>query len=160
MSRKVKCPTCDEWFIREETEHVFDGKKKRYFHKDCYIGISTAEEDRDSLYKAMCEIFKYEFVVPRIRRQINDMMEEYGYTYKGIELTLDYVYRIEKMDKEKANGGIGIVPWFYDKASELYLKKMGIWEVKELNYETVIIKVDTSQKKKKTNGKAIDIGGL
>jgi len=88
------------------------------------------------------------------------MIEQYNYTYKGIELTLDYVYRIEKMDKEKANGGVGIVPWFYDKASELYLKKMGIWEVKELNYKTVIIKVDTSQKKKKTNGKAIDIGGL
>ncbi|KFZ25962.1 MAG: hypothetical protein KQ78_01918 [Candidatus Izimaplasma bacterium HR2] len=82
--------------------------------------------DRDSLYLFMCELFGYEYVVPRVRKQINEIMEEYKYTYKGIELTLDYIYRIEKMDKQKANGGIGIVPYFYERAKEFYKKKMDI----------------------------------
>lgn len=74
----------------------------------------------------MCDIFGYEYVVQRIRKQINDMIEEYNYTFRGIELTLDYMYRIAKMDKEKANGGVGLVPWFYKIAGEFYRKKMDI----------------------------------
>lgn len=158
--RPVKCPTCGEFFRRSETVHIYDEKKKRYYHAECYDkGEAKIASDRENLYAFMCELFGYEYVVPRVRKQINEIMEEYKYTFKGIQLTLDYVYRIEKMDKEKANGGIGIVPYFYDDAGDFYKKKMDIWESKELNFEVVEIKVSTKKRVEK-NKKLINIGGL
>jgi len=160
LSRKVKCPGCNEWFIREETEYIFDEKKKRYFHKECYESVSNISSDRESLYTYMCKLFGYEYVMPYIKKQINEMIEEYNFTFKGIELTLDYMYRIEKMNKEKANGGVALVPRFYNKAKDLYIRKMEIQESKSLNYETVELTVIIGKERKRTKGKLINIGEL
>ena len=60
-------------------------------------------------------------------------MTENNYTYSGILKTLKYWFEIKKGDLEKANGGIGIVPYVYDDA---FLYWRGIWEAREKNKGT------------------------
>ena len=41
-------------------------------------------------------------------------------TYKGMALTLKYVFDIKKSDKSRANDGIGIIPYRYEEAKAYY----------------------------------------
>ena len=50
------------------------------------------------------------------------MRTTYGYTYSGMLGTLMYWYEVRGGVLEKANGGVGIVPYKYDEAKEYYLK--------------------------------------
>ena len=45
-----------------------------------------------------------------------------GYTYRGMYLSLKYFYEIKKGNIEKANGGIGIIPYIYSEAKAYYTK--------------------------------------
>jgi hypothetical protein len=48
------------------------------------------------------------------------MQDHPEYTYSGIKRTLEYFYEVKKNSIEKANGGIGIVPWVYEEAKRYY----------------------------------------
>ena len=69
----------------------------------------------------------------RITLQINRYLQEHPeYTYSGIKLTLEYFYKIKKNPIEKANGGIGIVPWVYEEAKRYYYNQ---WLLSQKNAE-------------------------
>ena len=80
-------------------------------------------------------MFKTDFVDPKIRKQINTYINEYHYTYSGILKSLIYFYEIKHNSIEKANGGIGIVPYTYTAARNYYY---AIWEAQQKNEEKVI----------------------
>ena len=62
-------------------------------------------------------IFGDNYVNPRIRKQINEYVNTYNFTYSGILKALTYFYEIKEGDKDKANNGIGIVPYVYKYVS-------------------------------------------
>ena len=68
------------------------------------------------------KLYNIDHVLPRIKQQIKKYVEEYGYTYSGIMKALIYYYEIKgnKFDLAKTNGGIGIVPFVYEKAYNYY----------------------------------------
>ena len=69
----------------------------------------------------------------RITLQINRYLQEHPeYTYSGIKRTLEYFYKIKKNPIEKANGGIGIVPWVYEEAKRYYYNQ---WLLSQKNAE-------------------------
>lgn len=76
------------------------------------------------------DLFGSDYVYARIRNQIKDYVTNYGYTYSGIQKALIYYYEItgHKFDAEKSNGGIGIVPYVYQKAWNYYY---AIWEAQQ-----------------------------
>lgn len=120
--RKVKCPGCGIFFYRDEEPNVMI--KNRYWHKKCYEAneskMSQSAQAIQELDKYICELFKLEYVNARIRKQINDMVDKYHFTYSGIMGTLKYFYEIKQHPLDKANGGIGIVPYVYDEARKYY----------------------------------------
>lgn len=71
-----------------------------------------------------------DFITPRVRKQINTYIEQYQYTYSGIRKALVYFYEIKGNSTEKANGGIGIVPYVYKDAFNYYYS---IWEANQKN---------------------------
>jgi hypothetical protein len=69
-------------------------------------------------------------VTPRIQKQIKQYVEEYHYTYSGIHKALVYFYEVKGNSIEKANNGIGIVPYIYKDAYNYYYS---IWEANQKN---------------------------
>ena len=76
------------------------------------------------------KLFDWDYVHPRVKRQISDYIEEYNFTYSGIQKSLEYFYHVKGNSLEKANGGIGIVPYIYQDAYNYYY---ALWEAKQKN---------------------------
>lgn len=69
----------------------------------------------------------------RIPLQIQKYLQEHPeYTYSGIRRTLEYFYEVKHNSIEKANGGIGIVPWVYEEAKQYYYNQ---WLLSQKNAE-------------------------
>jgi len=60
---------------------------------------------------------------------------EHNYTYSGIYKTLKYFYDVRGNSIEKANGGIGIVPYVYNEA---YTYWRALWEAQQKNEDIKI----------------------
>ena len=56
------------------------------------------------------------------KKQWDNYLQQ-GKRAKGIYLTLRYFYDIKKGDKNKANGGIGIVEYVYDEAGKYWVEQ-------------------------------------
>ena len=122
VRRSVKCPGCGLYFYRDEEENVL--MKNRYWHKKCWESHKIKEDQSfkaiEELETYLCDLFQIDFVNARIKKQIKDMIDQYHFSYSGILGTLKYWYNIKGNSIEKANGGIGIVPYVYEDASKYY----------------------------------------
>lgn len=120
--RSVKCPYCGIFFYRDEEENI--NIKNRYWHKSCWeqhlIKENQSVKAIEELEKYICDLFQIDYVNARIKKQIKDMVDKYHYTYSGILGTLKYWYNVKQNSIEKANGGIGIVPYVYEDASKYF----------------------------------------
>jgi len=78
------------------------------------------------------KLFGYSSIPPRVTKQIQNYVHdlEHNYTYSGIYKTLRYFFEVRGNSLEKANGGIGIVPYVYDEA---YTYWRAIWEAQQKN---------------------------
>ena len=76
------------------------------------------------------KLFGYDYVPPRAKRQINDYVSEYNYTYSGMLKALIYYYEIQGGDLEKAHDGIGILPYIYNDARNYYFN---LWQAQQKN---------------------------
>lgn len=81
------------------------------------------------------ELLKEEYITPKVRKQINSYIEEYGFTYSGMRKALIYFYEVKRNDPAKANGGIGIVPYCYKQARDYYYS---LWLAQQRNEDKVI----------------------
>ena len=54
------------------------------------------------------------------KAEIKEFTTEHNYTYSGILKSLVYFYEVKGNSKDKANGGIGIVPFIYQDAYNYY----------------------------------------
>lgn len=102
---------------------------RRYAHIDCARtqeeNKSKIEKDKEALETYIRQLFNMSTINSKIQRQIKSYMKEYSYTYSGIHKTLKYFYEVKGGSVEKANGGIGIVPYIYDDAYRYYYN---LWE--------------------------------
>lgn len=120
--QKVKCPGCSIYFYRDEEPNV--NIKNRYWHKKCYDEFvskqSSSEKSIQELEEYIKTLFGADYVSARIRKQLKDMIDHYHFTYSGILGTLKYWYEIKQNSLEKANNGIGIIPYVYEDAKKYY----------------------------------------
>lgn len=122
IARATKCPVCELMFDRDKCEFVHH--KNRYYHKVCYDSImekaSMESKEQTELEEYIMKIFKTDYINARIRKQIKDMRTQYNYSYSGIQKSLEYFFEIKGNSIEKANNGIGIVPYVYQDAYNYY----------------------------------------
>lgn len=125
MARKCKCVYCKIEFDREKLPYI-QVANLRYAHKECaeknQITKSQNELDYDALVSYIEKLFGVGYVSAKVAKQIKDFRETYGYTYSGILGTLVYWYEVKQATLDKANRGIGIVPYIYEQAKEYYAK--------------------------------------
>ena len=119
----VTCVYCKERFNRDKVPTKQIGAR-RYAHKECAENYekNKSQEDKDleELEAYIMKLFNETYINPRIKKQIKDYKENYNYTYSGILKTLIYWFDIKGNSIEKANGGIGIVPYIYNTALNYY----------------------------------------
>ena len=113
--------------------------KRRYAHKECSISEDEKKlqenKDREELCDYIMKLFNISFVDPKIQKQIKKYIEENNYTYSGIKKALVYFFEIKGNSVEKANGGIGIVPYVYTQAYNYYYS---LWLAQQKNEDKVV----------------------
>ena len=129
----VKCLICGNPFDAN-IEPFIKVNSRRYAHLECYENAeaqrSQEDKDKESLEKYIMKLFNEDYVNARIRKQINEFMSKYNYTYSGIQRSLEYFYEVKGNNINKANGGIGIVPFVYQDAYNYYYS---LWLAKQRN---------------------------
>lgn len=137
---KVKCKYCGLVFDRDRIPYK-QVSERRYAHLECALAAenekSQAEKDKEDLEKyIMEELLHEDFINPKVRKQLNSYIEQYNFTYSGMKKALVYFYEVQGNDKQKANGGIGIIPYIYRTAYEYYYS---LWLANQKNEDKVMI---------------------
>lgn len=138
MSHIVKCLYCEKKFDRDKMPYIQVGR--RYAHKECSMTAeerkTQEEQDKQDLDNYIIQLLKIDYIDARIRKQIKTYIEENNYTYSGIKKALIYFYEVKGNSIEKANGGIGIVPFIYKDAFNYYY---ALWQAQQQNKDKVIV---------------------
>lgn len=133
MAHFVCCTECKQRFDRDKEEFVAVSTR-RYAHKLCYEKSlkekSEEERDKENLDNYIMKMFNEPYVNARIKKQIKDFINDYHYTYSGIQKSLIYFFEIKGNSIEKANGGIGIVPFIYKEAYNYFF---ALWQAQQSN---------------------------
>lgn len=144
----VKCVYCQQIFDRNNEPYEKVGA--RYAHKKCYDLYYTDEDFyKDKIYEVIKEVFgpKYNYVkIDKQRRDFNAA----GINNRIIYETLYYYYIVRENSKEKANGGIGIVPYILNEAKSYFKEKEEAKSRANEALSPVEIKVDIDLLKRKT----------
>ena len=116
----VTCKYCKKIFNKNKEEYV-QLSNSIYAHLSCSeLEAKREKTDAEKLDDYIMTLFNYDYVPPRAKKQINQFIKEYNYTYSGIHRTLVYFYEIKGGDREAAHDGIGIVPFVYQDAYNYY----------------------------------------
>lgn len=142
----VTCIYCKNRFNRDK-EPTTQISARRYAHKKCaeeHEQNKTQEEkDIEALEQYIMQLFNEPYINARIRKQLKEYREEYQYTYSGMLKTLIYWYEIKGNSTEKANGGIGIIPYIYKDALKYYYN---LYLIKLENANKDIVKYKPKEK--------------
>lgn len=119
----VKCFFCGQTFDANVEPYIMVNSR-RYAHENCFNKNqeekTQEEKDKESLEAYIKQLFNINSINTKIKKQIKKYIEEDNFTYSGIRRSLVYFYEIKQNSIEKANGGIGIVPWVYEEAKRYY----------------------------------------
>ena len=154
MAHWVICKFCEEKFDRDKIE-ALKVDKVRYIHKTCEEAYEKERQDYIALEDYVKQLFKTEIVSAKIKRQIWQFKKEYRYTYSGILKTLSWWYGIKQNTLEKANDGIGIVPYVYQDAHNyyysLYLAEIQNMQItqEQLKLNVIEVEIESPQVKRK-----------
>ena len=139
MSHFVTCVYCKQKFDRDRLPFI-QVSARRYAHQECSLTEdekkNKEEQDKIDLENYIMSLFKTDYIDAKIRKQIKQYKEEYNYTYSGIKKALVYFFEIKDNSIEKANGGIGIVPYVYQQAYNYYL---ALWQAQQKNQDKIIV---------------------
>jgi hypothetical protein len=148
MAHMVKCTVCGESFDRDKIQAVKSGAR-RYAHYTCLpegelVPLPNAVVDQDlvDLENYIKNLLGDDYNPARVKKQIKDYKNEYNYSYSGMLKALIWFYEVKGNSIEKANGGIGILPFVYQDAYNyyysLYLAQL-VNEEKDVNqYKTKV----------------------
>lgn len=161
MAHNVKCLYCGKTFDRDKVECV-KVSARRYAEKTCvdaHEGSKTKEQkDLESLEEYIMKLFNTTYITARVRKQITQMKEK-SYSYSGMLKSLIYFYEVKGNSLEKANGGIGIVPFVYEDAYNYYYslfvaqQKNEHKDLDSFTYEVREITISSPQRKPRKRSK-------
>ena len=153
MAHIVKCSICGEKFDRDKIQAVKTGAR-RYAHHRCFPQgelvplLNPPDEDLIALEEYIANLLGDSYNPARVKKQIKDFKTEYNYSYSGMLKTLIWWYEIKGNPKDKAQGGIGIIPFVYKDASNyyysLYLAQLANESISINSYKPMIKEIEIS----------------
>lgn len=157
--RKVKCPVCGFYNHKEETIY----HQKRYYCKACYENKTKEANNYKSLIEYICNLYEINAPTGFMLTQIKNFKDEYNYTYKGMELTLDYFYNVKTNNCPDVDKGLGIIPYVYEEAKKFFCETRDIkkntenTDVEDIVSKSNVICIKKSDKTQERNYKNITI---
>ena len=122
MARQVKCPMCNTLNDKENTTQLSD---KGYYCIECAkkreIEKAKHKDDWEELFEYICDVYDIDTLTGMMFKQIKDFRDTYGYTNKGIYLTLKYYFDVLE-NEVKEDTGLGIVIYYYERAKQHYVE--------------------------------------
>jgi len=152
-SKQVKCPVCGTMNDKENTKKI----DTRYYCVEC--GEKREKERNrnkdgwDELFEYICDLYNIDVLTGMMFKQIQNFRENYNYTNTGMYLTLKYYYEILE-NEVKENTGLGIIPYYYDRAKQYYIdiltvkKHLKDFEIDEQVNTVKIKNIDIKELKK------------
>lgn len=138
IAHYVICSVCNKKFNRDIIPYK-QTSSRRYAHFECAVADENTRKqediDKEELEKYIMQLLKEDYISPRVRKQMNQFVEEYHYTYSGMRKALIYFYEVKHNDVSKANGGIGIIPYCYQQARDYYYS---LWLAQQRNEDKII----------------------
>lgn len=129
----VTCRVCKEKFdTNDQSIDWIMPSRNWYYHKKCYEQwISAVSQDANFsddewamfIYDYLKHDVHLDYDYHMIEAQRKKMLRENKMTSKGIYFALRYFYDIKHGDKEKAHGGIGIVPYVYNESAKYWISR-------------------------------------
>jgi hypothetical protein len=133
IAHYVICSVCGERFDRDKIPFQ-QTSARRYAHLNCAVAqenTKTQEQiDKEELEKYIMKLLGEDYISPKVRKQLNQFIKEYNYTYSGMRKALIYHYEVKHGDVSKAGGGVGIIPYVYRQAYEYYYS---LWLAQQRN---------------------------
>lgn len=134
----VKCPICNQQFDANTTPYVMVNSR-RYAHRACAEAAeqnkTKEEKDKKQLEEYIKNLFGISSITPKIRKQMDTFHKDNNYSYSGMYKSLKYHYEIKRGSIEKANGGIGIIPYIWNDALVYW---RALWEAQQQNKDVEI----------------------
>jgi hypothetical protein len=131
----VICAYCKKELSKKSQDCVMVSNNK-YVHKKCQeLEEHREKTDKEKLEDYIKQLFDMDYVSPRVKTQITKFIEEYNFTYSGIQKALYYFYEIKGGDLSKSNGKISIVPYVYQDAYRYFYN---LWLAKQKNKDIKI----------------------
>lgn len=129
MAHYVKCYYCGKRFDRDTEPFItVDGVSRRYAHANCQVKPDVRA--RQALEAYIQSIFGLSYTTPLIQRQIDEFVNNMGFTYSGIQSTLLYYFDILGNRPKQYDPSLSMVPTVYPKAKEYYRR---LWEARQVN---------------------------
>lgn len=145
MARKAKCPICGKMNEREEAEEY----KKKFYCPEC---IDKKPEEKERVMSDWDELYEYitllygEKPTVLMFKQMADYRKTYGFTDKGMYLTLKYFHEVLG-NPVKEDAGLGIIVYMYDKAKKNFIENMEISNHNiEFEHIETVRKIEVSDK--------------
>ena len=151
--KQLKCYMCKELFNKEE---LTIKNSKKYCSK-CLI-VKEEESDKykndwDLLFQYICKLYNIKVPTGMMFQQLKNYRSEYEYTNIGMYYTLLYYYDVLE-NKVIDETGLGIIPYYYDKAKNHYNKVFNLEDkADEFANNEQIIKIKTKIMNKQINTK-------
>jgi len=165
MARLPKCPECQLQVDKENQEWVKHSSST--YHIKCHQQFEIRKQHRSELLEYICDLYKVPMANGFITKQIKEYETQYGYTLKGIQMSLYYFHSIQgnptqsdEMNQKYKTRGIGIVPYIYDEARDYFIKMQQIQDSAEnvnIVTEAEIVYMKPTKKKR---ANFIDIEGI
>lgn len=153
MARQVKCPMCEAMNNKENTKKI----DNRYYCLECAEKREQEKarnkDDWEELFEYICDLYGIDTLTGMMFKQIKDFRNDYEYTNKGMHLTLKYYYEVLE-NEVKENTGLGIIPYYYDRARQHYIdiltvkKHLKDFEIDEQVNTVKIKNIDIKELKK------------
>ena len=179
MAHIVHCRSCGQPFNRDILVEGVDWVKPsnlQYYHKSCYDQWAKRQGDIDAkmtdsewfeaLRYYLNRIVKAPIDWKKFSSQWNTFLKQKK-TAKGIYFAIRYFYDVQKGDKEKCQGGIGIVSTVYQDSCEYWTQRFErdstiIKRIEQQAKEHMLhqFKVITQTKKTDNKKKAISLDDI
>jgi len=127
----VKCRICKEQFDTDKEKDWVMPSTNWYYHLKCYENFGRkaksieAEMDDELWFQASWDfLMKDQKIVVdflKMKSQWDNFLKK-KMTAKGIYFCLRYFYDVKKGDKDKSEGGIGIIPYIYTEGCEYWAR--------------------------------------
>lgn len=133
---KPQCRICHKKINKvlelEDTDWIMPSKNY-YYHVTCYnnwakknnnIHAKASDEEWfEALKYYLNHVIKAPIDYKKLTSQWNNFLKQKTKTAKGIYFSVKYFYEVQKGDKEKCQGGIGIVSHIYADSSNYWYER-------------------------------------